>query len=153
MENSAAINTPFKIPKTNTIVEDRAGNIWYVIKETLGILKKNNNGTYTNTTTPFLNFTQYLVYNNLSINTLDSKNIFIGLTDGLIHYDSKQLNNINNKPKVFIQNFTTPEKTIFFASPPAAKTRANSPALTISKPAPKRAKTFKMAKLLLAFMA
>ena len=105
-----------KIPTTNTIVEDRAGNIWYVIKETLGILKKNNNGTYTNTTTPFLNFTQYLVYNNLSINTLDSKNIFIGLTDGLVHYDSDQLNNINSKPTVFIQNFTTQEATIYNSS-------------------------------------
>jgi DNA-binding CsgD family transcriptional regulator len=101
-----------KIPKTNTIVEDRKGNIWYVIKETLGVLKKNNNGIYTNITAPFMNFTQYLVYNNLSINTIDSKNIFIGLTDGLVHYDSYQLNKINNKPKVFIQNFTTPEGTI-----------------------------------------
>jgi DNA-binding CsgD family transcriptional regulator len=105
-----------KIPKTNTIIEDKAGNIWYVIKETLGVLKKNNNGTYTNTITPFLNFTQYLVYNNLSINTLDSKNIFIGLTDGLVHYDSNQLNSINSKPKVFIQNFTTPEATIYNGS-------------------------------------
>ncbi len=105
-----------KIPKTNTIIEDKAGNIWYVIKETLGVLKKNNNGTYTNTSNPFLNFTQYLVYNNLSINTLDSHNIFIGLTDGLVHYDSDQLNNINSKPKVFIQNFTTQEATIYNSS-------------------------------------
>lgn len=105
-----------KIPKTNTIIEDKTGNIWYVIKETLGVLKKNNNGTYTNTIAPFLNFTQYLVYNNLSVNTLDSKNIFIGLTDGLVHYDSQQLNNINTKPKVFIQNFTTAEGTIYTGS-------------------------------------
>jgi DNA-binding CsgD family transcriptional regulator len=105
-----------KIPKTNTIVEDKAGNIWYVVKETLGVLKKTPNGTYTNTSNPFLNFTQYLVYNNLSINTLDSKNIFIGLTDGLVHYDSNQLNNINSKPKVFIQDFTTQETTIYTSS-------------------------------------
>ena len=105
-----------KIPKTNTIVEDKAGNIWYVVKETLGVLKKTPNGSYTNTSNPFLNFTQYLVYNNLSINTLDSKNIFIGLTDGLVHYDSNQLNNINSKPKVFIQDFTTQETTIYTSS-------------------------------------
>ena len=47
----------------------------------------------------------------------------------------------------------TPEKTTFLAEPPAANTLANSPALTISKPAPSFANTFKMAKLLLAFMA
>lgn len=105
-----------KIPQTNTIVEDKTGNIWYVIKETLGVLKKNTDGTYTNTITPFLNFTQYLVYNNLSINTLNSKNIFIGLTEGLAHYDSNQLNNINDKPMVFIQNFTTAEGIIYTGS-------------------------------------
>ena len=49
--------------------------------------------------------------------------------------------------------FPTPEKTILSADPPAAKTRANSPALTISNPDPNFAKTFKIAKLLLAFMA
>ncbi len=47
----------------------------------------------------------------------------------------------------------TPEKTTFWAEPPAANTRANSPELTISNPAPNLANTFKMAKLLLAFMA
>lgn len=120
-KNSFEPNTFFtkifeKIPKTNTIVEDKTGNIWYVIKETLGVLKKNNNGTYTNTTKPFLNFTQYLVYNNLSINTLNSKNIFIGLTDGLVHYDFNLLNNINIKPKVFIQNFNTSEGLVYTGS-------------------------------------
>lgn len=112
------INTYFtnlfkEIPKTNTIFEDEIGNIWYVEKETLGVLKKNKNNSYTNIVAPFLNFTQYLVYNNLSIKTLDVKNIFIGLTDGLVHYDSKQLNNITSKPKVFIQNFTSPIGTLY----------------------------------------
>ncbi len=116
-----------KIPKTNTIVEDKAGNIWYVIKETLGVLKKNKNGTYTNSTAPFLNFTQYLVYNNLSVNTIDDKNIFIGLTDGLVHYDSNQLNNINSKPKVFIQNFTSPEGVIYTGTKTVLKERITIP--------------------------
>lgn len=120
-KNSFEPNTFFtkifeRIPKTNTIVEDKTGNIWYVIKETLGVLKKNNDYTYTNITAPFLNFTQYLVYNNLSVNTLDSKNIFIGLTDGLVHYDSNQLNSINDKPMVFIQNFVTTEGIIYTGS-------------------------------------
>lgn len=116
-----------KIPKTNTIVEDKAGNIWYVIKETLGVLKKNKNGTYTNSTAPFLNFTQYLVYNNLSVNTIDDKNIFIGLTDGLVHYDSNQLNDINSKPKVFIQNFTSPEGVIYTGTNTVLKEKITIP--------------------------
>ena len=97
-----------KIPFTNTIQEDKNGNIWYVIKESLGVLLLNKNGTYSNTISPFLNFTQYLVYNNLSINTINQNNIFIGLTDGLVHYDSKLFNNFSKKPKAFIRNFTSP---------------------------------------------
>ena len=97
-----------KIPLTNTIHEDKYGNIWYVIKESLGVLLKTANGGYKNTIAPFLNLTQDLVYNNLSINTIDQKNIFIGLTDGLVHYDSKLSTDFNNNPKVFIRNFTSP---------------------------------------------
>lgn len=96
-----------KIPKTNTIHEDQYGNIWYVIKESLGVLLKNNDGSYTNTIAPFLNLTQDLVYNNLSINTVDPKNIFIGLTDGLVHYDSKLYNDFGIKPRVYIRNFSS----------------------------------------------
>ena len=97
-----------KIPLTNTIHEDRYGNIWYVIKESLGVLLKTPNGGYKNTIAPFLNLTQDLVYNNLSVNTIDQNNIFIGLTDGLVHYDSKLSTDFNNNPKVFIRNFSSP---------------------------------------------
>ena len=47
----------------------------------------------------------------------------------------------------------TPEKTTRAGSPPAAKTRSNSPADTISKPAPKRAKTLSTPRLELALTA
>jgi len=105
-----------KIPLTNTIHEDKNGNIWYVIKESLGVLLLNKNGTYSNTIAPFLNFTQYLVYNNLSINTINQNNIFIGLADGLAHYDSKLSNNFNKKPKAFIRNFSSPNGTIIIGN-------------------------------------
>jgi DNA-binding CsgD family transcriptional regulator len=105
-----------KIPFTNTIHEDRDGNIWYVIKESLGVLLKNEKGSYTNTVAPFFNLTQDLVYNNLSINTIDSKNIFIGLTEGLVHYDSKIANDFNKKPKVFIRNLTSKSESILIGN-------------------------------------
>src|SRR5690606_11451066 len=47
----------------------------------------------------------------------------------------------------------TPENTTLCGSPPAAKTRSNSPRLTISKPAPKRASTFNTAKFEFDFTA
>lgn len=105
-----------KIPKTNTIYEDNIGNIWYVIKESLCFLRKNKNGGYTNTVSPFYNLTQNLVYNNLSINTINPENIFIGLTDGLAHYDSRSSRNFITKPKVFIRSFSFSRDTIQFGN-------------------------------------
>jgi ligand-binding sensor domain-containing protein/DNA-binding CsgD family transcriptional regulator len=95
-----------KIPTINTIQEDQYGNVWFVSSESLGVLLKNKNGEYKNIRTPFLNLTQDLVYNNLSIHTADQKNIFIGLTEGLLHYDSQLPTDEKTKPKVFIRNFS-----------------------------------------------
>lgn len=112
-ESNQKFTTVFsKIPLTNTIHEDKFGNIWYVIKESLGVLLKNENGSYSNTIAPFLTLTQDLVYNNLSITTLNANNILIGLTDGLVHYDSKLPNDYKTQPKVFIRNFNSKNSNI-----------------------------------------
>lgn len=105
-----------KIPKTNTIYEDNIGNIWYVIKESLCVLMKKDAGGYTNIVAPFFNLTENLVYNKLSINTINSENIFIGLTDGLVHYDSKSSRNSITKPKAFIRSFSFIGDTIQFGN-------------------------------------
>ncbi|TDD95513.1 triple tyrosine motif-containing protein [Flavobacterium cellulosilyticum] len=111
------VNQLFKnIPKTNTIYEDGIGNIWYVNKESLNVLMKNEEGGYTNTIAPFFNLTQQLVYNKLSINTIDPENIFIGLTDGLIHYNSKSKNEYISKPKAFIRSFSFINDTVQFGN-------------------------------------
>ncbi|MBF2708587.1 helix-turn-helix and ligand-binding sensor domain-containing protein [Flavobacterium soyangense] len=111
------ISNLFKnIPKISSIYEDSYGNIWYVIKESLCVLMKNNTGDYTNIEAPFLNLTQNLVYNKLSINTIDPENIFIGLTDGLVHYDSKSSNSFVTKPKAFIRSFSFLGDTILFGN-------------------------------------
>jgi ligand-binding sensor domain-containing protein len=111
------ISNLFKnIPRTSTIYEDKFGNIWYVIKESLCVLMKNNEGNYTNIVAPFLNLTQNLVYNKLSINTINPENIFIGLTDGLVHYDSKSSHNFVTKPKAFIRSFAFLRDTILYGN-------------------------------------
>jgi DNA-binding CsgD family transcriptional regulator/ligand-binding sensor domain-containing protein len=104
------------ISKTSTIYEDTYGNIWYVNKESLCVLIKNDIGEYTNIVAPFLNITQNLVYNKLSIYTIDPENIFIGLTDGLVHYDSKASNDFATKPKALIRSFSFLGDTIVFGN-------------------------------------
>jgi DNA-binding CsgD family transcriptional regulator/ligand-binding sensor domain-containing protein len=104
------------IAKVSTILEDSYDNIWYVNKESLGVLIKNDLGNYTRIAAPFLNLSQNLVYNKLSITTVDPKNIFIGLTDGLVHYDSKMTNNFSTKPRAIIRSFSCLNDTIEFGN-------------------------------------
>jgi ligand-binding sensor domain-containing protein/DNA-binding CsgD family transcriptional regulator len=111
------ISNLFKtLPKITEIKEDDNGNIWYVFKESLGALMKNKNGTYNNIITPFSNLTGNLVSNYLSVNTIDSQNIFIGLTNGIAHYNPKQKNNLVIKPKAYIRSFTYPGDTLILGN-------------------------------------
>jgi len=115
-EDKIADNLFKKILDGSTTREDSYGNIWYTNNRGLGVLIKNNKGNYTNVTAPFLNLTQDLVLNNLSVNTINSENIFIGLTEGLAHYNSKLSKDFMVKPKVFIRSFSALRDTLFFGN-------------------------------------
>lgn len=104
------------IPVINTLIEDFNGNLWYSYNESLGVLLKNKNGGYTRSQAPFSNLAGNLVNNYISVNTIDPSNIFIGLTDGLTHYDSKIPNSFITKPKAFIESFSFPEDTILIGN-------------------------------------
>jgi DNA-binding CsgD family transcriptional regulator/ligand-binding sensor domain-containing protein len=110
-------NSLFKtILDATTIREDNYGNIWYTNNSGLGALMKKNKDKYTNITAPFLNLTQDLVLNNLSVNTVNPENVFIGLTEGLAHYNSKLSKNFVSKPKAFIRSFLSLSDTLFFGN-------------------------------------
>jgi len=100
------------IPEINTLIEDSDKNLWYSFNESLGVLLKDKNGNYTRNEAPFTNLKGNLVNNYISVNTIDSNNIFIGLTDGLTHYDSKISNNFITRPDAFIESFSFPGDTI-----------------------------------------
>ncbi|WP_163408929.1 triple tyrosine motif-containing protein [Flavobacterium ajazii] len=101
-----------KIPVINTVIQDSKGNLWYSFNESLGVLEKSGGEKYIRKEAPFSNLTGNLVNNYISVNTIDSKNIFIGLTDGLTHYDSKISNTFITKPIAFIESFSFPGDTI-----------------------------------------
>ncbi len=96
--------------------EDNYGNIWHTNTHGLSVLIKKDKDNYTNVSSPFLNLTQDLVFNNLSINTVNSENIFIGLTEGLAHYNSKSSKDFMVKPKVFIRSFSALKDTLYFGN-------------------------------------
>ncbi|RZJ51350.1 MAG: regulator, partial [Flavobacterium sp.] len=100
------------IPPINTVIEDSDNNLWYSYDETLGVLVKTASGKYYRKEAPFSNLTGNLVDHYISINTIDPGNIFIGLTDGLAHYDSKISNKFITKPHVFFESFSSSSDTI-----------------------------------------
>jgi ligand-binding sensor domain-containing protein/DNA-binding CsgD family transcriptional regulator len=104
------------IPKINALTEDANGNLWYTFNESLGELMKNSNSSYTNTVAPFSKLTGNLVGDYLSVNAINPQNIFIGLIDGLAHYDSQLSNNTITKPTVFIRSFSFPGDTLIFGN-------------------------------------
>jgi len=100
------------IPLINTVIQDSKGNLWYSFNQSLGVLEKSDNEKYIRKEEPFSNLTGNLVNSYISINRIDSKNIFIGLTDGLTHYDATIPNTFITKPAVFIESFSFPGDTI-----------------------------------------
>lgn len=104
------------VPTINTLIEDSYGNLWYSFNESLGVLTKNKNGSFTKKQAPFSNLTGNLVNNYISVNMIDPSNVFIGLTDGLTHYDSKISNSFITKPHAFIESFSFPEDTILMGN-------------------------------------
>ncbi|MRX37861.1 regulator [Flavobacterium sp. LC2016-23] len=101
-----------KIPPINTLIEDSNTNLWYSYNESIGVLLKTKKGTYERQEAPFSNLTGNLVNNYISVNTIDPNNIFIGLTDGLAHYDSKISNKFITTPEVFFESFSSTSDTI-----------------------------------------
>tara|TARA_R110000868_G_scaffold254_4_gene2290 strand:+ start:3013 stop:5892 length:2880 start_codon:yes stop_codon:yes gene_type:complete len=106
-------DTPF----VNYVIEDSRKNLWYTFDETLGAFIKDKNGEFKNILSPFSNLSGNLIENYLSINTIDSTNVFIGLTSGLAHYDPEFSENNRTKPKVFIRSFSFGNDTIVQGNP------------------------------------
>ena len=104
------------IPAIKSLSEDKYGNIWYFYRESMGVLMNEGFGKYKNISAPFSNLSGKLVSNYESVNTVSSNNIFIGLTDGLAHYDYSLLQNSTSKPVAYIRNFSFANDTLVFGN-------------------------------------
>ena len=113
------ISNLFKsLPEIKEVKEDVIGNLWYIFDESLGALIKTGDSKYKHVIVPFSNLTGNLVANYVSITTVDSKNTFFGLIDGLAHYDSTIENKSNLKPIAHIKSFSFPGDTIHLGNGP-----------------------------------
>lgn len=101
------------LPKIRNCFEDKIGNICYFYGDSsMGMLIKQPDGSYKNVQSPFATLTGDLVFYFESINAIDNSNIFIGLTEGLAHYDPQLQYISTTKPKAFIRSFSFPGDTL-----------------------------------------
>jgi DNA-binding CsgD family transcriptional regulator len=128
------------LPKIRYCFQDNKGNIGYFFgKSSMGMLIKMPDGSYNNVQSPFSSLTGNMVYFFESVNTVDSSNIFIGVTEGLVHYNP-QLQNIHpQEPQAFIRSFTFLGDTLVAGNLKGVKNvvlpyKANSVKFTFSSP-------------------
>jgi len=82
--------------------QDKVGNIWYFTSSYMGVFRLLEDATYRDITVPFspINETMIPVFQNLFV--ADSRNVFVGSQDGLIHYDPSIVKDYRVTESVFI---------------------------------------------------
>ncbi|MFP9098730.1 triple tyrosine motif-containing protein [Flavobacterium sp. RHBU_24] len=110
-----AMTAVFKsVPLIRYCFEDNKGNICYFYGDSaMGMLMKQAGGNYKNVQSPFAALSGNLVYFFESVNAIDNNNIFIGLTEGLVHYNPDLHYGSSLKPKAFIKSFSFAEDTLY----------------------------------------
>jgi len=98
------------------IHQDAQGNLWYYTYEFMGLLRRLEDGTYRDITTPFKRINAFLLPAFQNISILNSSNIFIGSQQGLIHYDPTIINDYQVTEKVSFQevSFYGRQETLSF---------------------------------------
>jgi ligand-binding sensor domain-containing protein/DNA-binding CsgD family transcriptional regulator len=74
--------------RIRVIEEDNAGNLWFISDYETGVLRHNEDLTYTKITAPFKKLSNKFVTEFEFIYPYNDENIFIGVNDGFAHYNS-----------------------------------------------------------------
>ncbi|MGQ8337387.1 triple tyrosine motif-containing protein [Sunxiuqinia sp. A32] len=86
-ERSAYYNNIFgENNSVDYLVEDQYGNIWFTDQGIPGVLRFQEDGTYTKVIAPFEKLSGRIIAGFQHINVVDMQNTFITLEDGLAHY-------------------------------------------------------------------
>lgn len=74
------------------IHQDAGGNLWYFTDNQMGVMRRLEDGTYRDITSPFSRINDILMYAFQNIFVDPPNNVFIGTQDGLVHYDPGIIN-------------------------------------------------------------
>jgi DNA-binding CsgD family transcriptional regulator len=107
------------IKQIEYLVQDSANNIWYYNKQKPGVLRFQEDGTYTNITAPFVELSGMVIPAFGHVNAMNANNVLIGLEGGFAHYNSTQFKQYSFQPVVYIsklQSGDTSEGTYHYNS-------------------------------------
>lgn len=104
------------MPHLRFLQQDNAGNLWYIDSESMGMMQLLSNGKYKSVVVPFLSLKGNLMTDYPSINTANAPDVFIGLTNGLGHFDMDMNGQAVAKPKAYIRSFSSPVDTLILGN-------------------------------------
>ena len=96
---SNELNELFKLEsQLKTLEVDEAGNIWFIAENESGVMRLNEDLTYTKITAPFKQIDNSYVNNFEFIYPYNNNHVFLGIDNGIAHYSSEF-------PKSYMQPF------------------------------------------------
>ncbi|MFZ4522562.1 MAG: ligand-binding sensor domain-containing protein [Bacteroidales bacterium] len=101
------------------LAQDSSNNIWYYNNQQPGVLRFQEDGTYSNITAPFVELSGMVIPAFGHINALAPSSIIIGLEGGFAHYASGQFKQFGFLPSLYIsklQSGDTSEGTFRYSS-------------------------------------
>lgn len=84
--------------------QDEDRNIWYYNNQQPGVLRFQEDGSYTNISVPFIELTDMVIPAFGHVNVINSNNALIGLESGFGHYNSSQIRQYNFLPVLFLSS-------------------------------------------------
>ncbi len=83
------------------IHEDSNGNLWYFKDDLMGVMRKLEDGTFRDITSPFARINDIMINAFQNIFVDSSNHIFIGTQQGLVHYDPNIINDYHSAEDVY----------------------------------------------------
>ncbi len=88
-EKSTFLN-PYQLKDFSKLKQDEKGNIWYLANQELGVLRKQEDGAFTNISLPFKQIKGNLIGGFEFVYPIDERNVLFGASHGFIHYNPNQ---------------------------------------------------------------
>ena len=89
-EKSTFLNDLFQWTNLSKLTEDINGNIWYFDDKEVGVLRKQEDGGYTNINLPFKQIKGNFIGGFEFVYPIDEQNVLFGAGNGFIHYNPNQ---------------------------------------------------------------